>query len=317
MPKKTDTVLYQKQGEVIKNNSFIRCSNNLTTIQRKSFALFLKETIDTINDTGEQRFYSMPLTRYRSMMGHPDSMPTKYIAKELEELMTKLVKWDIDAQGYGARSVMLASFTLEKQKGILEWEFSYKLLYKLIADGYTPLKLSVILDFNSKYSLALYENLQMRKNFNKTEFNLNEFRALMGVEDNEHQRMESFKRKVLNVAIDEINAKSDMLVTCDDIKEGAKIVGFRFAWKIISEDDIKKRNKKRELIEHYQKELSPSMGMKFKISGKWYTLTKQGFIYRGKILGGFDIVDSYEQYKKLDSAGLVTEKKGYSQPTLC
>ena len=37
MATNTDTIPYQKQGEVIKNNSFIRCSNNLTTLQRKSF----------------------------------------------------------------------------------------------------------------------------------------------------------------------------------------------------------------------------------------------------------------------------------------
>lgn len=316
MSTNTDTIPYQKQGEVIKNNSFIRCNNSLSTVQRKSFAVLLKESFDTIKEQGEKRRYSMPLTEYRRMMGHPDNMPTKYIANELKELMTKIIEWDIDEEGYGERSVMLSYFGLKKGTGTLAWEFSNALLDKLTADGYTPLKLSIVLDFNGKYALALYENLQMRKSFNKCSFNLKEFRALMGVEEHEHPRMGNFKTWVLHAAIDEINAKTDMFVSYKDLKEGAKIVGFAFVWQNLTADKVKERNKRREQIEGYQKALSANFGNKFKIGGKWYTLTKQGFINRGKILGGFDIVDSYEAFKTLEKQGMVTERKGHPQASL-
>ena len=220
MATNTDTIPYQKQGEVIKNNSFIRCSNNLTTLQRKSFAIMLKETLDAIKDEGEKRYYFMPLKEYRRMMGHPDSMPTKYIANELEELMTKIVKWDIDKQGNGTRSVMLSAF--EIKNGTLKWAFSPFLIDKLLGDGYTPLKLSIVLDLVGKYALALYENLQMRKSFLKTSFNLQEFRALMGVEKSEYSRMDKLKERVLHPAIDEINKKGDMKVSYKDRKRVLK-----------------------------------------------------------------------------------------------
>lgn len=314
MATNTDTIPYQKQGEVIKNNSFIRCSNDLTTVQRKSFAIMLKEALDTIKDEGEKRYYFMPLKEYRRMMGHPDSMPTKYIATELEELMRIILRWDIDKQGNGTRSVMLSAF--EIKNGTLKWAFSPFLIDKLLADGYTPLKLSIVLDFNSKYALALYENLQMRKSFLKTSFDLQEFRALMGVEKDEHTRMQNFKERVLHPAIDEINKKGDMKVSYKDRKEGAKIIGFDFTWSNLTNDQIRERNKRRELIEHYQKHLAPNFKMRFLIAGKWYTLTKDGFINRGKIAGGYDIADSYEWYKTQEAQGLVTEKKGHAQPPL-
>jgi 7-cyano-7-deazaguanine synthase in queuosine biosynthesis len=93
------------------------------------------------------------------------------------------------------------------------------------------------------------------------------------------------------------------------VKEGAKIVGFVFKWQTLTLEQMKQRNKRKEQIESYQKALAANMGEKFKIGGKWYTLTKQGFVNRGKVLGGVDIVDSYEAYKKLEQQGLVTEKK--------
>ena len=164
MATNTDTIPYQKQGEVIKNNSFIRC-NKLSTVERKSFAIMLKESLDTIKEQGEKKYYGMPLTEYRKLMGYMPDIPTKQIRDDLKELMTKIVEWDVDEQGYGKASVMLAGFELERGTGLIKWAFSPFLIDKLLADGYTPLKLSIVLDFNSKYALALYENLQMRKSF--------------------------------------------------------------------------------------------------------------------------------------------------------
>ena len=221
MSSNTDTIPFQKQGEVIKNNSFIRCNNNLSALQRKSFTIMLRETFETIKEQGEQRYYNMPLVEYRQMMGHPDSMPTKYIANELEELMTKIVKWDIDKEAHGIRSVMLSGFEV-RNTGVLKWAFSPFLIDKLLADGYTPLKLSIVLDLVGKYALALYENLQMRKSFNKYSFNLQEFREIMGVEPHEHHRMGNFKDCVLHPAIDEINKKGDMKVSYKDRKRVLK-----------------------------------------------------------------------------------------------
>lgn len=303
MTQNNEAVKYQKDNEVIKNNSFIRCRNKLTTVQRKSFAIMLHRTIEAIKESGENKYYAMPLTEYRALIGHPDSMPTKYIAKELEALMTKIIDWNIDEEGYGSRSVMLSFFELEKNTGVIRWEFSNMLLNKLLADNYTPLKLSVILDFKSSYALALYENLQMYRSFKKISFNLQEFRALMGVEKDEHLRMEAFKRKVLTPALAEINAKSDMKVYCEDDKQGVKITGFRFMWENLTNEQIKERNKRKEKEEAYLEALKNRIGEKYEIGGKKYTLTKDGLGYRGKVF--FDLIDSYDMLSKLKQEGLI------------
>lgn len=305
MATNTEITVYQKENEVVKNNGFIRCSNNLTTIQRKSFAIMLKSTIDKIRESGEERYYYMPLFQYRELMGHPDNMPTKYIAAEIEELMTKIIRWDIKPNGKGVRSVMLAAFEIVSLNNInfLKWDFSNFLIDKLIADGYTPLKLSIIMDFSSKYSLALYENLQMFKNFKKYTYSLQEFRALMGVEENEHPRMEAFKRTVLTPALIEINNKSDMKIFYEDIKQGAKIVGFKFDWIVLTQTEITERDKKREKTEKYLDVLKEHIGQKYIIGGKKYTLTKEGLVYRSKIV--FDFIDSYELISNLKKQGLL------------
>jgi plasmid replication initiation protein len=297
------TTAYQEDSEVRKNNSLIRCTNDLTTVQRKSFALLLKHTIDAILSVGESRYYSMSLNDYRALMGVESDYSTKQLRISLKELQRKELEWNIDKDGYGTTSPMLAGFDIEKGSGVITWALSPFLIDKVLADGYTPLKLSIILDFTSKYALALYENLQMRKKFNKISFTLPEFRALMGVGDTEHPRMESFKRIVLAPALAELNDKSDMKVNYNDIKVGAKITGFEFYWENLTLDAIKERNKRKEKMDSYREGLKDRIGKKFKIDTKTYTLTKDGLVYRQKIL--FDIIDSYEMIKKWKEMGFV------------
>jgi plasmid replication initiation protein len=269
----------------------------------------LKEAIDAINENNGQKknYYFMPLKEYKRLMGQDDNYKAIYIRQEIKELMTKIIEWNLDEYGHGTSSVMLAGFEIEtiENNTVLRWAFSPFLIDKLLKEGYTPLKLSIILDFQSKYSLALYENIQMRKSFNKTSFNLHEFRALMGVEDHEYAQMTNFKAKVLKPALDEINKKSDLLLTCKDLKTGAKIIGFEFSWQNLTVEDIRKREDKQTKIKGYRNSLKDNYGTKIKTGNKWYTLTENGFVRNGKVLGGFDIVDSYEQYKKLEKGGLI------------
>ena len=49
------------------------------------------------------------------MMNYKDDIPTKQIREDLKVLMTKIVEWDLDKDGYGVASVMLASFELKRE----------------------------------------------------------------------------------------------------------------------------------------------------------------------------------------------------------
>ena len=50
----------------------------------------------------------------------------------------------------------------------------------------------------------------------------------MGVDVNEYKRMYDFKARVLENAIDEINNKTDLKVSYEQVKKGRIIVGFKF-----------------------------------------------------------------------------------------
>lgn len=87
-------------------------------------------------------------------------------------------------------------------------------------------------NFSSVYAVRLYELLMQWKSVGKTPLcKLEKFREQLGIGVNEYPRMEPFKRRVLHVAIDQINESSDIIVTYTQHKDGRSISGFSFSFK--------------------------------------------------------------------------------------
>ncbi|MFH4155456.1 replication initiation protein, partial [Acinetobacter baumannii] len=86
--------------------------------------------------------------------------------------------------------------------------------------------------FKSVYAVRLYELLMQWKSVGKTPvYELNKFRSQLGIGVNEYTRMEAFKRRVLDIAVDQINEFSDITVKYEQHKKGRSISGFSFSFK--------------------------------------------------------------------------------------
>ncbi|MGM8886806.1 replication initiation protein RepM [Psychrobacter sp. 1U2] len=82
---------------------------------------------------------------------------------------------------------------------------------------------------DSNYSVRLYELLVQWKQAKKTPvFELEKFRGQLGLESDEYQTMSNFKKRVLELAVEEINEKSDLNISYTQKKKGRRIVGFSF-----------------------------------------------------------------------------------------
>lgn len=89
--------------------------------------------------------------------------------------------------------------------------------------------------FISRYTLALYDALCLRRNLARSveEFSVADFRAMLGVESY-YYRFTDLRRHVLEPVTTEINALSDFNVSIKQVREGGKYRGtlqaFRVTW---------------------------------------------------------------------------------------
>ena len=104
---------------------------------------------------------------------------------------------------------------------------------------FTSYEIEQVRNLNSPYAVRLYELIISWRTTNKTPIiELKDFRNRIGVLENEYQRMELFKRRVLDPAINQINTHTDIIAQYEQHKRGRSIIGFSFKFK----------QKKKELV---------------------------------------------------------------------
>lgn len=103
---------------------------------------------------------------------------------------------------------------------------------------YTKYQLSQIAQFQSRYSIRIYEFLKM-ESFKLTKggifkklFDYSELREMLAIEENEYSRVADFKKNVIDLAVKEINGRSDIYVLkVVPVKSGKKISYWEFHFK--------------------------------------------------------------------------------------
>lgn len=115
-------------------------------------------------------------------------------------------------------------------------------------DGYEQFFTQYLLEqtatLKSAYSVRLYELLVQWKTARKTPvFDIEVFREQLGVNSTDYERVYDFKKNVLDVAVKEINEKTDIQTSYDQVKIARKIIGFKF---VIKEKPKKTENNQRD-----------------------------------------------------------------------
>lgn len=95
--------------------------------------------------------------------------------------------------------------------------------------NFTHYAIEQISELSSAYAVRLYELLISWRGAQKTGFiELSELRSRLGVIESEYKRMHHFKARVLNLALSQINEKTDIVAKYKQHKDGRKIKGFSF-----------------------------------------------------------------------------------------
>lgn len=118
-----------------------------------------------------------------------------------------------------------------KGEGRISFEFSRRVMpYLFELDkrlGFTQYELLSVSGFKSAYSIRLYELAVKLLGMKNQEVEIDEIRRILQLGD-KYSEYRFLKRDVINVACNEINEKSDLLLNIEPVKLGRKIVALQF-----------------------------------------------------------------------------------------
>ena len=262
---------------VVKSNKLVQALQTLTLSETRLLQLAIVDARETGQGLSAEEPLELNASRYATAFNvSPDAA---YLALvEAEDSLFKRKFTITNEDGTLTKSRWIQDANYRKGEGrILVTLTRVVIEHVTKIDGFeqyfTSYHLKKTSDFKSVYAVRLYELLMQWKSVGKTPiFELNKFRNQLGIGVNEYTRMEAFKRRVLDIAIDQINESSDITVKYEQHKKGRSISGFSFSFKqkktnsdkVIKETDTlalfsKMSDKQRHLFANKLSEL-PEMG---------------------------------------------------------
>ena len=101
-----------------------------------------------------------------------------------------------------------------------------------LEEQFTKYDIEQVSGLTSAYAVRLYELLIAWRSTGKTPIiEIQKFRQKLGVLDTEYKQLNDFKKRVLDIAINQINEKTDIKVKVEQHKTGRAISGFSFKFK--------------------------------------------------------------------------------------
>ena len=97
--------------------------------------------------------------------------------------------------------------------------------------NFTSYEIEQVANLQSRYAMRLYECLIRFKASKLLNITLDELRFRFGLLDTEYKVMSDFKKRVLDMAVKDINANTDITVSYDQHKQGRTITSFTFKFK--------------------------------------------------------------------------------------
>lgn len=207
----------------------IQCANTFSLLQRKMYNVLLANAAGNLYPEITHRITMRILC---NLMGYR-SNDYKTIKQKFRELRRMDIEWDVineNGNKVWTNTSPLSLARVIEGEGICEYEFTPSLIPYLDRPAqYAKFSLATQAKFKSSYGLALYENCERYRNIGYTRvFDILNFRKLMGVGVTEYLEFFALKRRVIAIAIKEVNRYADFDVEAEYGKKGRSINTIRF-----------------------------------------------------------------------------------------
>ena len=225
-----------KNGLVVKDNALINASYNLEVTEQRLILLAIINARETHQGITSDSKLEIHANDYASQFHVTKEAAYKALKTAVNNLFERQFSFKEETKkGIGiVRSRWVSRIKYIDDSAILEITFAPDVvpLITRLEKHFTSYQIQQVTQLTGKYAIRLYELLIAWREVGKVpQIELSEFRAKLGVEDDEYKAMNHFKSRVLEPSIKQINQHTDITVSYEQHKKGRTITGFSFKFK--------------------------------------------------------------------------------------
>ena len=302
-------MLSMNTNEIIidKHSSSIQISNKISALQRKSYNYMLKVAKNEFKANPSLRKFTVTADELLLFFDF-GKKNHKYIEEELNKLRKIEVRYNIlnkdkKRERWGSFS-LIAGY--EYKRGTITYSFPHQIEEMLLdSKMFAKINLITIKGLRSKYSIALYELAEDYINAQIPNMTIEDFRELMGLEENQYYKFSMLRKRVIDVAVREINESENISfsISYEFQNKAKKITHIKFI--VHKKDDIDQTGEKQknfyqwknQIVQKYkEKPLCNNLTELKYLKWTLFFIDKNGFLGKD-IEGSRTILEKDEAFK--------------------
>jgi len=171
----------------------------------------------------------------------------------LEESINKLISRRIEIEQDNKKKKLVTTFlssciydnTGDESKIILRYDPNLKPYFIQLGKHFTKYYLENILELNSFYAIRIYELCKQYETIKERTIEIKDLKEILDIND-KYKKYNDFKKKVLEISEREINEKTDINISFEEIKTGRKVTSIKFIIQSKTKE-VKKKNIEKEI----------------------------------------------------------------------
>jgi plasmid replication initiation protein len=228
--KQDNQYLEIRNRTVIKANDLIQKSRFNLSLQQQKIVLYLISQISAYDE--EFKLYEFSINEFCKVCGIDDTSGKNYtdLKQAIKDIADKSLWIKIEDEETLLRWIEKPYINRNSGTIKIRLDEDMKPYLLQLKENFTQYELLWTLHFRSKYTIRLYELIKSihfheLKPYTR-EYKLEDLRRLLGAEN--YTTYQTFKARVLNPAVNEINAYSDKNIEYEPIKQGKAVVKIQF-----------------------------------------------------------------------------------------
>ena len=223
---------------VVKDNALINASYNLDTVEQRLILLAILQARETKTGIDANTRLRIHASDYMDRFNVSKHAAYKALKTAVTNLFGRQFSYlTLDEKTGKSKKVIsrwVQNIAYIDDAAILEVTFTMDVvpLITRLEQQFTSYQLKQVTQLTGKYAIRLYELLIAWREVGKTPlFEISDFRSKLGLGVDDYPRIDTFKRRVLESAVKQINEHTDIIVKVEQHKEGRSIYGFSFSFK--------------------------------------------------------------------------------------
>ena len=222
-----------KKDLIVKDNALINASYNLDLVEQRLILLAVLEAREnSISIDKDLTIHADSYIQHFKVARQTAYTVLKDACKNLFERRFSYQKLSSKGNIENVLSRWVQRISYVESEALVRLRFSDDVipLISQLEKHFTSYELEQVSNLTSIYSIRLYELLISWRSTGSLIIALEEFRKKLGIQHDEYPRMDNLKRKVLDIAISQINEHTDIIVSYKQHKAGRTITGLSFTF---------------------------------------------------------------------------------------